>query len=60
MSSAEVFTLKVCGSNQKSAADLILLQQQLQGAVAGVKPGPLRDAALAEMVQLSMLIEEQL
>ena len=60
VSTRDVFTLKGYGAQQESAAELWLLQRQLQAAVVSADPGPLRDAALAEMVQLSMLIEDQL
>jgi len=60
VSTNDVFTLRGYSAQQESAAELWMLQQQLQGAVMSTEPGPLRDAALAEMVQLSMLIEDQL
>jgi hypothetical protein len=60
VSTSDVFTLKGYSAQQESAAELWMLQQQLQAAVVAADPGPLRDAALAEMVQLSMLIEDQL
>ncbi len=60
LSTTDVFTLKGYSAQQESAAELWMLQQQLQGAVMSTKPGPLRDAAMAEMVHLSMLIEDQL
>ena len=34
--------------------------QQLQAAVVCTEPGALRDAAMAEMVQISILVEDQL
>jgi len=55
-----MFTLNGYSVQQESAAELWMLQQQLQAAIVSTDPGPLRDAALAEMVQLSMLIEDQL
>ena len=60
VSTRDVFTLKGYSAQQESAAELWLLQQQLQAAVISAQPGPLRDAALADMVQLSILIEDQL
>ncbi len=60
LSTRDVFTLKGYSAQQDSAAELWLLQQQLQGAVISSRPGPQRDAAMAEMIQLSMLIEDQL
>jgi len=56
MSAAEIFSLKA--HQYESAAELRLLQMQLQGAVAVTRPGVLRDAAFAEMTELAMLIEE--
>ena len=60
VSTTDVFTIKGYSAQQESAAELWLLRQQLQGAVISTKPGPLRDAAMAEMAYLSMLIEDQL
>jgi|GEM_PF-3220524 len=60
VSTSDMFTLNGYSVQQESAAELWMLQQQLQAAIVSTDPGPLRDAALAEMVQLSMLIEDQL
>jgi len=52
--------MKGYSAQQESAAELWRLQMQLQGMAAATEPGPLRDAAIAEVVQLSMLIDNQL
>ena len=57
---SDLFTLKGCTAEKESAAELWRLQQQLQAAVVCAEPGALRDAAMAEMVQVSILIEDQL
>jgi len=60
LSTTEVFTLKGYGAQQESAAELWFLQQQLQCVATATEPGVLRDAALAEAIQLSMLIDNGL
>ena len=60
VSTSDLFTLKGNTVQKESAAELWHLQQQLQAAVVCTEPGALRDAAMAEMVQISILIEDQL
>lgn len=60
VSTSDLFMLKGCSNLRESAAELWHLQQQLQAAVVCAEPGALRDAAMAEMVQVSILVEDQL